>query len=134
MRPSHGFAAISSSPSSTRSFATSPTSASPAQGAGPASAFAALPRRDDRSDGPVFEALAHHWREAGESEKAIDSPHHGGGSGGPRLGKEHAITLYAQALELMPEDDAEQAVVRLRQVVTAQALRTTSSRTTSTSE
>ena len=37
--------------------------------------------------------------------------------------KEHALALYAEALQLVPEDDKEQRrQIRLRQAVMAQAL------------
>jgi class 3 adenylate cyclase len=71
--------------------------------------------------GQSAEAVAHHWREAGEADKAIDSLIAAADQAGRGWAKEHALALYSQALELMPEDDARRRSIRLRQVVTAQA-------------
>ena len=71
--------------------------------------------------GQSAEAVAHHWREAGESDKAIEALIAAADQAGRGWAKEHALTLYAQALELMPDDDARRRSIRLRQVVTAQA-------------
>jgi class 3 adenylate cyclase len=71
--------------------------------------------------GQSAEAVAHHWREAGESDKAIEALTAAADQAGRGWAKEHALALYAQALELMPENDARRRSVRLRQVVTAQA-------------
>jgi class 3 adenylate cyclase len=71
--------------------------------------------------GQSAEAVAFHWREAGEADKAIDSLVAAADLAGRGWAKEHALGLYSQALELMPEDDARRRSIRLRQVVTAQA-------------
>jgi predicted ATPase len=71
--------------------------------------------------GQSAEAVAQHWREAGESDKAIEALIAAADQAGRGWAKEHALTLYAQALELMPDDDARRRSIRLRQVVTAQA-------------
>jgi class 3 adenylate cyclase len=71
--------------------------------------------------GQSAEAVAYHWREAGEADKAIDSLIGAADQAGRGWAKEHALALYSQALELMPEDDARRRSIRLRQVVTAQA-------------
>jgi class 3 adenylate cyclase len=71
--------------------------------------------------GQSAEAVAHHWREAGETDKAIDALIAAADLAGRGWAKEHALGLYTQALELMPEDDERRRSVRLRQVVTAQA-------------
>jgi predicted ATPase len=71
--------------------------------------------------GQSAEAVAHHWREAGDSDKAIEALISAADQAGRGWAKEHALALYAQALELMPDDDARRRSIRLRQVVTAQA-------------
>ncbi len=73
--------------------------------------------------GQALEALAHHWREAGENERAVDYLLTAAEQAGRGWAKEHALALYAQALELVPEDDKERRrQIRLRQAVMAQAL------------
>ncbi|HXG77361.1 MAG TPA: AAA family ATPase [Gaiellaceae bacterium] len=67
------------------------------------------------------EALAHHWREAGEPERAVDCLLVAAEKAGRGWAKDHALALYSAALELLPEGDPRRREVRLRQVVTAQA-------------
>ena len=71
--------------------------------------------------GQSHEALAHHWREAGEAERAVDELVAAAEQASHGWAKEHAVALYTQALELMPEDDPRRRSVRLQQVVTAHA-------------
>jgi class 3 adenylate cyclase len=70
--------------------------------------------------GQSAEAVAYHWREAGEDEKAVDSLVAAADQAGRGWAKEHALALYTQALELVA-DDARRRSIRLRQAVTAQA-------------
>jgi class 3 adenylate cyclase len=67
------------------------------------------------------EALGHHWREAGEPDRAIDHVLAAADQAGRGWAKEHALALYTEALELLPDDDPRRRSVRLQQVVTAQA-------------
>ncbi len=53
------------------------------------------------------EALAHHWREAGEPQRAIGHYVTAGDQAGRGWAKAHAVELYREALELVPEDDRE---------------------------
>jgi class 3 adenylate cyclase len=71
--------------------------------------------------GQAAEALAHHWRHAGEMEKAADYLVAAADQAGRGWAKEHALALYSQALELVPEDATRTRTIRLRQAVTAQA-------------
>jgi class 3 adenylate cyclase len=73
------------------------------------------------STGQSHEALAHHWREAGESSRAVDELVAAAEQAGRGWAKEHALALYTQALELVPEDDPRRRSIRLQQIVTAQA-------------
>jgi class 3 adenylate cyclase len=50
--------------------------------------------------------LAHHWREGGESERAVDYLLAAAELAGHGWAKGEAVALYNQALELIPEDDA----------------------------
>jgi class 3 adenylate cyclase len=73
--------------------------------------------------GQSAEALAYHWREAGESEKAVTHLIAAADQAGRGWAKEHALALYTQALGLIPEGNDElRRSIRLRQAVTAQAL------------
>ena len=73
--------------------------------------------------GQSHEALAHHWREAGEAERAVEQLLAAADQANRGWAKEHALTLFGEALELVPDDDAERRrSIKLRQAVTAQAL------------
>ena len=75
-----------------------------------------------RAAGQSTEALAHHWREAGDDHRAVDCLLVAAEQAGRGWAKEHAIALYKQALELLPEDDPQRRRIRLNLVVLAQAL------------
>ena len=49
--------------------------------------------------------LARHWREAGETERALEHLLVAADQAGHGWAKEEAVNLYNQALELVPEDD-----------------------------
>ena len=73
--------------------------------------------------GQSLEALAHHWREAGDSERAVEYLLTAADQAGRGWAKEHALALYSEALELVPEDDDDRRRrIRMRQAVTIQAL------------
>jgi class 3 adenylate cyclase len=73
--------------------------------------------------GQSHEALGHHWREAGESERAVECFVSAAEQAGRGWAKERALALYGQALELVPEDDAKRRRgIQLRQAVLAHAL------------
>jgi len=73
--------------------------------------------------GQSLEALAHHWREAGETERAVDYLLAAAERAGRGWAKEHALALLGQALQLVPESDSERRrTIKLRQAVTAHAL------------
>ena len=52
-------------------------------------------------------ALAQHWREAGEPARAVGYLVIAGDQAGRGWAKDEAAKLYGEALELLPEDDAE---------------------------
>jgi len=62
--------------------------------------------------GDVAPALAHHWREAADPERAIAYLLAGAGQANRGWAKEEAFRLYSEALELVPADD----VVRRREI------------------
>jgi predicted ATPase len=57
--------------------------------------------------GQSNEALAHHWREAGENHRAVDCLVVAGDQAGRGWAKERAVTLYRAALALVAADDEE---------------------------
>lgn len=71
--------------------------------------------------GQSHEALARHWREAGEPSRAADELIAAADLAGRGWAKDHAVTLYSQALELVGDDDHRRRSIRLKQVVMAQA-------------
>jgi class 3 adenylate cyclase len=71
--------------------------------------------------GQSNEALAHHWREAGEHRRAVDCLIAAADQAGRGWAKEHAVALYKAALELVPDDEPLQRSIRLRLVVAAHA-------------
>jgi predicted ATPase len=71
--------------------------------------------------GQSLDALAHHWREAGEAAKAVDYLVEAAEQAGRGWAKDRALVLYTQALELLPADDPRRRTIRLRQAVIAQA-------------
>ena len=72
--------------------------------------------------GQTNEALAHHWQEAGQPERAVDCLLVAADQASRGWAKGHAVTLYSAALRLLPETDPRRREVRLRQAVMAQAL------------
>jgi class 3 adenylate cyclase len=71
--------------------------------------------------GQANEAIAEHWSEAGEVDRAADCLLVAADQAARGWAKGHALTLYSAALRLLPEDDPRRRSVLLRQAVTAQA-------------
>jgi class 3 adenylate cyclase len=75
------------------------------------------------SGGQANEALAHHWQEAGENQRAMDCLVVAADQAGRGWAKEQAVTLYRAALELVPaEDEAERRLIQRRLAVALQAM------------
>ncbi len=68
--------------------------------------------------------LAYHWREAGHPDRAIQHLMAAAEIAGRGWAKARAANLYAQALELVPEDDVDlkRDLVRKRAVAAAAAM------------
>jgi class 3 adenylate cyclase len=67
-------------------------------------------------------ALARHWRNAGDHERAVRQLVRAGEQAERGWAKDHAALLYREALELVPAEDTEQAsALRRRVAVAAQA-------------
>jgi class 3 adenylate cyclase len=66
-------------------------------------------------------ALADHWREAGDDERALEYLLRAADQAGRGWAKDEAAELYGQALELLPEDDAQRRREIARKQAVAQA-------------
>jgi len=72
--------------------------------------------------GQSAEALAYHWREAGESEQAVRYLIAAADQAGRGWAKQHAFDLYRQAVELVPAENEElRRELQRRQAVALQA-------------
>jgi predicted ATPase len=67
------------------------------------------------------EAIAHHWREVGDSGRAADYLMTAAEDAGRGWAKERAVALYREALELIPDGDPRRREVQLRLAVALQA-------------
>ncbi len=74
------------------------------------------------SVGQSHEALGHHWREAGENDRAAEQLLRAADQAGRGWAKARALTLYSEVLELLPEGDERRRRIRLQQAVLSQAL------------
>ena len=95
-KPSHGSRATSSSPSSTGSSRTSRTRRFPVPRAASGTPRSRASSKRRPAVGQSHEALAHHWREAGEHERAVDDLVAAADQAGRGWAKEHALTLYSR--------------------------------------
>jgi class 3 adenylate cyclase len=68
------------------------------------------------------EALGHHWRAAGENDRAVKHLTSAGDQAGRGWAKQRAVMLYREALELIAEDDARRRDVMRRLAVAVQAV------------
>lgn len=73
--------------------------------------------------GEYAAVLAYHWREAGDGDRAYGYLMAAAEQAGRGWAKDRALQLYQEALELVPEDDAERRreVIRRRAVMAAAA-------------
>jgi len=62
--------------------------------------------------GQSTEALAHHWQEAGENQRAVDCLLVAADQAGRGWAKEHAVALYRAALGLIPAGERQAEVKR----------------------
>jgi len=70
---------------------------------------------DELADG----ALAHHWRDAGDFERAIAQLTRAAEQAERGWAKDRAIDLYREALGLLPEDDKERRKAITRKLAVA---------------
>jgi predicted ATPase len=72
--------------------------------------------------GEAIGAIARHWRDAGNHPRAVDQLVRAAAQAERGWAKDHAVLLYRQALELVPEGDEERrSVIRRRLAIAAQA-------------
>jgi class 3 adenylate cyclase len=69
--------------------------------------------------GQSTEALAHHWREAGNHDRAVDCLVAAADQAGRGWAKQHAVVLYRAALELVPADDEKRRGAIMRRLAVA---------------
>jgi predicted ATPase len=72
--------------------------------------------------GQSHEALGNHWRAAGEDGRAVVHLTAAADQAGRGWAKQRAVTLYREALELLPEDDTGRRDVTLKLAVALQAV------------
>jgi class 3 adenylate cyclase len=72
--------------------------------------------------GQSHEALGHHWRAAGENERAIEHLTAAAGQAGRGWAKLRAVTLYRETLELLDDDDARRREITHKLAVALQAV------------
>jgi hypothetical protein len=65
----------------------------------------------------VAAILAHHWREAGDAERAVGYLLSAAELAGRGWAKGEAVALYNQVLELIPEDDERRREVELKRAI-----------------
>jgi class 3 adenylate cyclase len=67
------------------------------------------------------EAIAHHWRQAGDVDRAVRHLVAAAEDAGRGWAKERAVTLYREAIQLVPEDDERRRDFSRRLAVALQA-------------
>ena len=71
--------------------------------------------------GQSHEALGHHWKEAGENERALEHLTAAADQAGRGWAKQRAVALYREALEVLADDDARRRDVTRKLAVALQA-------------
>jgi predicted ATPase len=80
---------------------------------------AAFFERSTGASGEAIGALAHHWHDAGEHERAAELLALAGEQAERGWAKDHAARLYREALELVPKEDTERRTALLRRLALA---------------
>jgi predicted ATPase len=75
--------------------------------------------RSTGSSNEAIGALAHHWRDAGDFERAIAHLTRAAEQAERGWAKDHAVMLYREALQLVPEDDTERRSALRRRLAVA---------------
>jgi len=77
--------------------------------------------RSTGSSGEAIGALARHWRDAGEFDRAVEQLVRAAEQAERGWAKDHAALLYREALQLVPEDDVERRTLLRRRLALASA-------------
>ena len=77
--------------------------------------------RSTGSSGEAIGALARHWRDAGEHERAVQQLARAAEQAERGWAKDHAALLYREALELVPQEDTERRSMLRRRLALASA-------------
>jgi len=77
--------------------------------------------RSTGASGQAMGALARHWLGAGENERAIDQLTRAAEQAERGWAKDHAVLLYREALELVPDTEAKRRTALLRRLAIASA-------------
>ena len=77
--------------------------------------------RSTGSSGDALGAVARHWRAAGDFSRAVEQLTRAAEQAERGWAKDHAVLLYREALELVPETDAEQRSTLRRKLAIASA-------------
>jgi class 3 adenylate cyclase len=72
--------------------------------------------------GQSADALAYHWREAGEHQRAVDCLIAAADQAGRGWAKAHAVSLFRAALDLIPADEARHSEVKRKLAVALMAV------------
>ena len=72
--------------------------------------------------GQSHEALGHHWREAGEVNRAVEHLTAAGDQAGRGWAKQRAVALYREAIGLLPDDDPGRREITRKLAVALQAV------------
>jgi class 3 adenylate cyclase len=75
--------------------------------------------RSTGSSNEAIGALAHHWRDAGDFERAIAHLTRAAEQAERGWAKDHAVMLYREALQLVPEDETERRSALRRRLAVA---------------
>jgi predicted ATPase len=75
--------------------------------------------RSTGASGEAMGALARHWRDAGEHERAVQQLVRAAEQAERGWAKDHAALLYREALELVPAEDADQRSMLRRRLALA---------------
>jgi predicted ATPase len=75
--------------------------------------------RSTGSSGEAMGALARHWKDAGDFERAIELLTRAAEQAERGWAKDHAVLLYREALTLVPDDDTERRSVLRRKLALA---------------
>jgi predicted ATPase len=72
--------------------------------------------------GSLAVVLAHHWKQAGDPERAIEYLMVAADQADQSWAKQEAVSVYNEVLDLLPEGDKRRRTVKLRRAVAETAI------------